>query len=92
MGDRQRLYQLFEILLDNACRYRQAEKYLYVKLWSEEGPNHWQVFIQDNRVGIAPEHNDQAFSLFIRLMADSEPPGACHGSSDSAPTGWQAEY
>ncbi|MGM0615426.1 MAG: sensor histidine kinase [Pseudomonadota bacterium] len=75
IGDRRRLYQLFEILLDNACRYRQVKKYLYVKLWAEERPDHWQVFIQDNGVGIAPEHHDQAFSLFTRLVTDSEQPG-----------------
>ena len=33
------------------------------------------MFIQDNGVGIAPEHHDQAFSLFTRLVTDSEQPG-----------------
>ncbi|NOG32466.1 HAMP domain-containing histidine kinase [Halomonas sp. TBZ9] len=75
IGDQRRLYQLFEILLDNACRYHHAEKYLCVKLWAEERPDHWQVFIQDNGVGIAPKHHDQAFSLFTRLVTDSEQPG-----------------
>ncbi|NOG31718.1 HAMP domain-containing histidine kinase [Halomonas sp. TBZ9] len=75
VGDPQRLHELFAILFDNACCYRKIEMFLYVTLWSKEGADHWQVFVQDNGRGIAPAHHDQAFSLFTRLVTDSEQPG-----------------
>lgn len=74
-GDSQRLYQLFEILVDNACCYKNAEKHLNIKVWLEEIASHWHVYVMDNGVGIAPEHRDQVFSLFTRLVTDSEQPG-----------------
>jgi signal transduction histidine kinase len=71
-ADAARVENVFTILIDNALCYRHYLRLPLINIWSQKENKTCKVFIQDNGVGIASEHNEQAFSLFGRLVTDNE--------------------
>lgn len=75
-GDRRRLVEVLQNLLDNAAKFfggqLQPEIEVGVQRWEEDKP---VFFVRDNGIGINPEHRDRIFGLFTKLNTDSEGTG-----------------
>ena len=75
-GDRQRLTEVLQNLIDNAAKYMgdQTDPLIEIGQLGEE--NEMPIFfIKDNGVGIAPEHHDRIFGLFNKLNSNSDGTG-----------------
>ncbi|MGO8796534.1 MAG: sensor histidine kinase [Candidatus Sulfotelmatobacter sp.] len=66
MADEQQLAQLFQNLVGNALKFRGAET-PHIRLTATQEHGFWLFSVQDNGIGIAPEHADKIFILFQRL-------------------------
>jgi light-regulated signal transduction histidine kinase (bacteriophytochrome) len=67
--------QLFQNLIGNALKYRSAATpRVHVSARREGGM--WVFSVQDNGIGIAPEHTEQVFGVFKRLHSASEYSGS----------------
>jgi PAS domain S-box-containing protein len=75
-GDRQRLVEVLQNLLDNAAKFTgdQASPLIEVGQmgWENEKPI---FYVRDNGIGIAPQYHDQVFGLFNKLEAGGEGTG-----------------
>ncbi|MEE8523743.1 MAG: two-component regulator propeller domain-containing protein [Thermoanaerobaculia bacterium] len=79
-GDRVRLLQVFQNLIDNAVKYMGDQVSPQVEVgarWDEtdadgRGP---VLYVRDNGLGIALEYQDEIFGLFRQLDADAEGTG-----------------
>jgi PAS domain S-box-containing protein len=75
-GDRQRLLQVIQNLLDNAVKFMGAQAKPCVEIGLRGYENNKSViYVRDNGVGIAPEHHERIFGLFNRLDPKSEGTG-----------------
>ena len=75
-GDRRRLVEVLQNLLDNAAKFfgDQSQPEIEVGLKGVED-NKPVFFVRDNGIGIKPEHQDRIFGLFTKLDTDSEGTG-----------------
>jgi light-regulated signal transduction histidine kinase (bacteriophytochrome) len=73
-GDRDRLAQLFEHLIDNSLKFRGADP-PSIEIGATPVPQGWQFSVTDSGVGIAPKYRDRLFIPFRRLQG-AEIPGA----------------
>lgn len=64
-GDRDKLAQILMNLVENAARYTPPEGEIKVRLWAESGQAVLEV--DDNGIGIAPEHIPYLFDRFFRV-------------------------
>lgn len=67
------LRELFTILLDNALRYRHAQRRLRIEVSASTQGERAVFRFADNGSGIAPEYRAQALQLFTRLAPSSIP-------------------
>ncbi len=78
-GDRRRLMQLLQNLIDNAVKFMgsQSEPRIEIDIVhdGERSAHETICFVQDNGSGIAPEYQDQVFGLFNKLDAQAEGAG-----------------
>ena len=75
-GDRQRLTEVLQNLLENAAKYMGDQPEPRIEI-GQHGEEHGKpiFFVKDNGVGIAPEHHERIFGLFNKLDAQSEGTG-----------------
>lgn len=75
-GDRQRLLELIQNLIDNAAKYMgdQHEPLIEIGTRGSEG-GMTVFFVRDNGIGISPEHHEQIFGLFNKLDPSVEGTG-----------------
>lgn len=66
-GDRLQIEQLFANLLDNALKYLRKDRPGVIKVAGYRRENEAVYVVEDNGIGIAPEHCEKIFSLFYRL-------------------------
>jgi C4-dicarboxylate-specific signal transduction histidine kinase len=66
LADEQQLAQLFQNLVGNALKFR-AEQTPHVRLRAVPQQDSWVFSVQDNGIGIDPQHADKIFILFQRL-------------------------
>lgn len=71
VGDRSQLSQLLQNLIGNALRYR-GEQSPRVHVSAKREDNRWVVSVQDNGIGIRPEHHKRIFEIFSRLQSDGD--------------------
>jgi PAS domain S-box-containing protein len=69
------LQQLFQNLIGNAIKYRKPGIPPIVLVRAKRCPPYWEVSIQDNGIGIAPEYAEAVFVIFKRLHGQEEYPG-----------------
>jgi PAS domain S-box-containing protein len=69
------LQQLFQNLIGNAIKYRKPGIPPIVLVRAKRRPPYWEISIQDNGIGIAPEYAEAVFVIFKRLHGQEEYPG-----------------
>ena len=75
VGDRVRLQQVFQNLLENAVKFMGEQPAPYVKVGVREDEGATVIFVKDNGMGIAPRHQEKVFKLFERLNPRAEGSG-----------------
>lgn len=73
-GDAGQLIQLWQNLLDNAIMYRSQDSPT-IEIGAEVQDGKWLFWVQDNGIGIAPQHQKRIFQIFQRLHTKEEYPG-----------------
>jgi signal transduction histidine kinase len=66
-GDRHRLLEVLQNLIENAVKFRSGQGEPVVEVASRPGPDGPVVFVRDNGVVIDPRYHDRVFGLFERL-------------------------
>jgi PAS domain S-box-containing protein len=66
-GDISEINQVFSNLLDNAIKYADSERSCVINISGYMDKNQLVYCIQDNGIGIAPEHQDRIFDIFHQL-------------------------
>jgi light-regulated signal transduction histidine kinase (bacteriophytochrome) len=80
-GNEIHLVRLFQILINNAVKYR-SEEPVEIRVTAEQRGPDWALRIKNNGLGIAPEDQVRVFMPFIRL-ANRDVPGGGAGISDA---------
>jgi PAS domain S-box-containing protein len=75
LGDSGMLLQILSNLLSNAIKYVPAGITPNVRVRGETRNGNARVWVEDNGIGIAPEHQDRIFLPFERLHGNEEYPG-----------------
>jgi len=65
--DKDKIYQLFYMLIDNSIKFRSPQRKPQIKIESEELIDHWLFKITDNGVGIPANFDQKAFELFKKV-------------------------
>lgn len=75
-GDRKRLLELLQNLIDNAAKYMgdQSDPLIEIGQQGFEGKRPI-LFVRDNGMGVAPEYHENIFGLFNKLNPNSEGTG-----------------
>ena len=66
-GDRNRLYQVFENLIQNSIKYMGDKESPMIKIGCEEKGEFHEFYVMDNGIGIAPQYHQKIFQIFQRL-------------------------
>ena len=74
-GDRVRLLEVFQNLLDNAVRYMDAQENPRVEIEARREDGMILCRVQDNGIGIKPAYHERIFRLFERLDTDNNGTG-----------------
>ena len=74
-GDRQRLVELFQNLLDNAAKFMGEQSTPRVEVGVESAEDGILLYVRDNGIGFEQLHSDRLFGLFERLDPNTEGTG-----------------
>jgi signal transduction histidine kinase len=75
-GDRPRLVEVLQNLLDNAAKFMGSQSQPRIEIGQRGEENGFAVFfVRDNGIGIAAEHHERIFGLFNKLDVQSEGTG-----------------
>lgn len=74
LADGHQLTQLFQNLIGNAIKFRSAEA-PHVNIEARREDHQWVMSVQDNGIGIEPQHAERVFDMFQRLHTRDEFPG-----------------
>jgi signal transduction histidine kinase len=66
-GELNLLTAVFQNLIGNAIKFRRPDVPPVVRVTADEAPEHWEVSVADNGIGIEPEYADRVFVIFQRL-------------------------
>jgi signal transduction histidine kinase len=77
LGDRVRLVQALQNLVDNACKFMgdQPDPRIEIGARGTDVEGKPILFVRDNGVGIEPQHHDRVFGLFDKLDPQNEGTG-----------------
>lgn len=78
-GDRQRLCQIWQNLIENAIKYSHDSLIPRIELGVQQICEETVFFIKDNGIGINPQYHSKIFGIFEKL--DPKSPGAGMGLS-----------
>ena len=75
-GDRQRLTEVLQNLIDNTAKYMGKQTNPLIEIGQLGEDNNVPIlYVKDNGIGIAPEHHGRIFGLFNKLDSTSEGTG-----------------
>lgn len=74
-GDRRRLVEVLQNLLDNAAKFTGDQPRPRVEVGARAGEDGPVFYVRDNGLGIEPRHHDKVFGLFDRLDPSVEGTG-----------------
>jgi len=74
-GDRSRLVQLVQNLVDNAAKFRGEQEQPQIDIGLRARGRLSTFYVRDNGVGIAPRHQERVFRLFEKLDPGSDGTG-----------------
>ena len=74
-GERLRILQLLQNLLDNAAKFMGEQQRPLVRVGARRDGAATVFFVRDNGVGIEPEHRERVFGLFDRLESGDDGTG-----------------
>ncbi|MEI6807970.1 MAG: PAS domain S-box protein [bacterium] len=66
-GDRPRLAEIWQNLIENACKLMGDQKNPRIDIGLEHRDKEAVFYVRDNGIGIEPRHHDRVFDLFERL-------------------------
>ncbi len=66
-GDRQRLREVFENLLDNAVKCMGSQPVPAIAIGTRPAGDEIVYYVQDNGIGLAPQYREKIFGLFEKL-------------------------
>ena len=75
MGHHATLVQITANLLENAARFVEPGVRPAIRVWAEERDGRVRLWVEDNGIGIAPEHRERIFRIFERLHGIETYPG-----------------
>lgn len=78
-GDRARMGQIWQNLIENAVKYSRENSRPRIELGLRNDGGETVFYVRDNGIGIAPDYRDKIFKMFEKL--DSSTPGAGLGLS-----------
>lgn len=73
LADGVQMNQVFSNLIDNALKYRSAERLLVITISSEEFAEGVRYCVEDNGIGIPFDQQDKIWEIFNRLNPGSTP-------------------
>jgi len=74
-GDRVRLREVVENLIDNAAKYTGDQPHPMIEIGTKNDKNEVVIFVKDNGLGIEQQYHNKVFGLFDKLDASSEGTG-----------------
>ena len=74
-GDRPRLLEVFQNLIDNAVKFMGKQLTPHVEIYAETHNEHVRCFVRDNGAGIPERYKNKIFGLFERLDQTCEGTG-----------------
>jgi signal transduction histidine kinase len=74
-GDRQRLVEIWQNLLENACKFMGDQAHPRIEVGAEGRGRDTVFFVRDNGMGIEPQYHEKIFGLFEKLDKDVEGTG-----------------
>ena len=74
-GDRVRLVEVMQNLIDNAAKFSSEEQQPRIEIGAREENNETVFYVKDNGIGIAPQFHHRIFGLFDKLDPKSEGTG-----------------
>ncbi|MBK7320632.1 ATP-binding protein [Candidatus Villigracilis affinis] len=75
LGDKERLIEVIQNLVDNACKFIGDQPNPTIEIGVEKRDGENIFFVKDNGVGIRKEFHDRVFGLFDKLDPDSSGTG-----------------
>lgn len=78
-ADRQRLTEIFTVLLANAMQYRAADRPLRIRVAARREGGFDVIDVIDNGIGIEPRYFPKIFEVFQRLHSRADYPGTGMG-------------
>jgi len=74
-GDRRRLVEVLQNLLDNAAKFMGNQPAPRIEVGCEERDGQQVFYVRDNGIGIDPKNHEQVFGLFKQLSPSDEGTG-----------------
>ncbi len=74
-GDRQRIYEVVQNLVENAIKFSGNEDKPHIEIGAKTIDNQIYYFVKDNGIGINEKYHEKIFSIFDKLDQKSEGSG-----------------
>lgn len=74
-GNQTILQQVISNLIDNALKFVPPTTQPILSIWAEQQENRVRLWLEDNGLGIAPDHQERIFKVFERLHSIETYPG-----------------
>jgi PAS domain S-box-containing protein len=74
-GDRARLVEVVQNLVDNSAKFMGDQAQPQIEIGADKQYEEYVFFVKDNGIGIDPQYHDKIFELFDKLEPNSEGTG-----------------